>query len=338
VYVPADDLTDPAPATTLSFLDAVTVLDRNISEIGIYPAVDPLSSTSRVLNPNIVSEDHYETAQKVKKLLQDYKELKDIIAILGKDELSDEDKMAVDRARKVQRFLSQPFVKAEPFSGVPGVSVSIKDTLKGFNYIMEGKKIQTEDEEKEIQKELILLVKSENEKEKLKEKILSLVNAKLNNSEELKAKADLWEIIGGLSKEEENQLEEKFWSVIKEKIEKEKLLSKEDKEDLEGKQEWELRKALWQIIEEKVLKKSLPLTIFKESALSKKEEREFKGAILLIIEEKELKEKLLLMIEKKALKGKSLLLGKTTDELPEEAFLNVGTIEDVETKAIRLMF
>ena len=138
VYVPADDLTDPAPATTFSFLDATTVLDRKISELGIYPAVDPLESTSRILDPNIVGEDHYNTAQRVKQLLQRYKELQDIITILGMEELSDDDKLVVNRARRVQRFLSQPFHMAEAFSGVPGVMVSIEDTIKGFNMIMDG--------------------------------------------------------------------------------------------------------------------------------------------------------------------------------------------------------
>jgi len=138
IYVPADDLTDPAPATTFSFLDATTVLDRKISELGIYPAVDPLSSTSRVLDANIIGWEHYNTAQRVKQLLQHYKELQDIISILGMDELSDEDKLAVSRARRVQRFLSQPFYMAEAFSGVPGVMVSIEDTIKGFNMIMDG--------------------------------------------------------------------------------------------------------------------------------------------------------------------------------------------------------
>lgn len=138
VYVPADDLTDPAPATTFAFLDATTVLDRKISELGIYPAVDPLGSTSRILDPNVVGEAHYETAQRVKRLLQRYKELQDIIAILGMEELSDEDKLVVNRARRVQRFLSQPFFMAEAFSGVPGVMVSIEDTIKGFNMIMDG--------------------------------------------------------------------------------------------------------------------------------------------------------------------------------------------------------
>lgn len=138
VYVPADDLTDPAPATTFAFLDATTVLDRKISELGIYPAVDPLTSTSRVLDPNILGADHYNTAQRVKQLLQRYKELQDIIAILGLEELSDDDKLVVNRARRVQRFLSQPFFMAEAFSGVPGVMVSIEDTIKGFNRIMDG--------------------------------------------------------------------------------------------------------------------------------------------------------------------------------------------------------
>jgi len=138
VYVPADDLTDPAPATTFTFLDATTVLDRKISELGIYPAVDPLSSTSRILDPNVTGDAHYNTAQRVKQLLQRYKELQDIIAILGMEELSDEDKLVVNRARRVQRFLSQPFFMAEAFSGVPGVMVSIEDTIKGFNKIMDG--------------------------------------------------------------------------------------------------------------------------------------------------------------------------------------------------------
>ncbi|MDR1544409.1 MAG: F0F1 ATP synthase subunit beta [Prevotellaceae bacterium] len=138
VYVPADDLTDPAPATTFSFLDATTVLDRKISEMGIYPAVDPLGSTSRILDPNVIGEAHYDTAQRVKQLLQRYKELQDIIAILGMEELSDEDRQVVNRARRVQRFMSQPFFMAEAFSGVKGVMVSIEDTIKGFNMIMNG--------------------------------------------------------------------------------------------------------------------------------------------------------------------------------------------------------
>ena len=138
VYVPADDLTDPAPATTFSHLDATTVLDRKITELGIYPAVDPLGSTSRILDPLIVGKEHYECAQRVKKTLQHYNELQDIIAILGMDELSDEDKLVVNRARRVQRFLSQPFAVAEQFTGVPGVMVSIEDTIKGFNAILNG--------------------------------------------------------------------------------------------------------------------------------------------------------------------------------------------------------
>ena len=138
VYVPADDLTDPAPATTFSHLDATTVLSRKITELGIYPAVDPLESTSRILDPNIVGEEHYNTAQRVKQILQRNKELQDIIAILGMDELSDEDKLTVNRARKVQRFFSQPFSVAEQFTGVPGVMVEIGDTIKGFNMIMDG--------------------------------------------------------------------------------------------------------------------------------------------------------------------------------------------------------
>ena len=138
VYVPADDLTDPAPATTFSHLDATTVLSRKITELGIYPAVDPLESTSRILDPNIVGEDHYNTAQRVKQILQRNKELQDIISILGMDELSDEDRLTVNRARKVQRFLSQPFAVAEQFTGVPGVMVSIEDTIRGFKMILDG--------------------------------------------------------------------------------------------------------------------------------------------------------------------------------------------------------
>ena len=138
VYVPADDLTDPAPATTFAHLDATTVLSRKIAELGIYPAVDPLDSTSRILTAEILGDEHYACAQRVKELLQRYKELQDIIAILGMDELSEEDKLAVSRARRVQRFLSQPFHVAEQFTGIPGVLVDIKDTIKGFNMIMDG--------------------------------------------------------------------------------------------------------------------------------------------------------------------------------------------------------
>jgi F-type H+-transporting ATPase subunit beta len=138
VYVPADDLTDPAPATTFAHLDATTVLSRKISELGIYPAVDPLDSTSRILSPDVVGEEHYKTAQQVKQILQRYKELQDIIAILGMDELSDEDKLVVARARRVQRFLSQPFFVATQFTGIPGAFVNIEDTIKGFNMIMDG--------------------------------------------------------------------------------------------------------------------------------------------------------------------------------------------------------
>ena len=138
VYVPADDLTDPAPATTFAHLDATTVLSRKIASLGIYPAVDPLDSTSRILDPTIIGEEHYNTAQKVKMILQRYNELQDIIAILGMEELSEEDKMVVYRARKVQRFLSQPFHVAEQFTGIPGVLVPIEDTIKGFNMIMDG--------------------------------------------------------------------------------------------------------------------------------------------------------------------------------------------------------
>src|SRR6187455_232036 len=138
VYVPADDLTDPAPATTFAHLDATTVLSRKISELGIYPAVDPLDSTSRILRADIVGEEHYNCAQRVKSTLQRYKELQDIIAILGMDELSDEDKLVVTRARRVQRFLSQPFHVAEAFTGLKGALVDIKDTIKDFNAIMDG--------------------------------------------------------------------------------------------------------------------------------------------------------------------------------------------------------
>jgi len=138
VYVPADDLTDPAPATTFTHLDATTVLSRKIAELGIYPAVDPLESTSRILDPNIVGQKHYDTAQRVKQILQRNQELQDIIAILGMDELSDEDKLTVNRARRVQRFLSQPFSVAEQFTGVPGVMVDIEDTIDGFDRILNG--------------------------------------------------------------------------------------------------------------------------------------------------------------------------------------------------------
>jgi F-type H+-transporting ATPase subunit beta len=139
VYVPADDLTDPAPATTFAHLDATTVLSRQIAELGIYPAVDPLDSTSRILDPGVVGEEHYEVARGVQELLQAYKSLQDIIAILGMDELSEEDKLTVARARKVQRFLSQPFFVAEVFTGAPGKLVSLEDTIKGFKGILDGK-------------------------------------------------------------------------------------------------------------------------------------------------------------------------------------------------------
>lgn len=139
VYVPADDLTDPAPATTFAHLDATTVLSRKIASLGIYPAVDPLDSTSRILTPEIVGEEHYNTAQRVMEILQRYNELQDIIAILGMEELSEEDKLVVHRARRVQRFLSQPFHVAEQFTGIPGTFVDIEDTIKGFNMILDGK-------------------------------------------------------------------------------------------------------------------------------------------------------------------------------------------------------
>ncbi len=138
IYVPADDLTDPAPATTFSFLDATTVLSRKISELGIYPAVDPLDSTSRILDPNIIGEEHYNVAQAVKQLLQKYNDLQDIIAILGVDELSDEDKLTVARARRAQRYLSQPFHVAEQFTGLPGVMVPLSETIRGFKMILAG--------------------------------------------------------------------------------------------------------------------------------------------------------------------------------------------------------
>ncbi len=139
IYVPADDLTDPAPATTFSFLDASTVLSRQISELGIYPAVDPLASTSRVLDPIVIGDEHYETARGVQQVLQKYKDLQDIIAILGMDELSEDDKIVVSRARKMQRFLSQPFFVAEQFTGISGKYVKLEDTIKGFKEILEGK-------------------------------------------------------------------------------------------------------------------------------------------------------------------------------------------------------
>jgi len=138
IYVPADDLTDPAPATSFAHLDATTVLSRQIAELGIYPAVDPLDSTSRILDPRVIGDDHYAVARKVQETLQKYKSLQDIIAILGMDELSEEDKLVVDRARKIQRFLSQPFHVAEVFTGTPGVFVDLKDTIKGFKGLVEG--------------------------------------------------------------------------------------------------------------------------------------------------------------------------------------------------------
>jgi F-type H+-transporting ATPase subunit beta len=139
VYVPADDYTDPAPATTFTHLDATTNLDRDIAALGIYPAVHPLNSTSRILTPDVVGEAHYRTARDVQALLQRYRELQDIIAILGMDELSEEDKLVVSRARKVQRFLSQPFFVAEQFTGMKGAYVDIKDTVRGFREILDGK-------------------------------------------------------------------------------------------------------------------------------------------------------------------------------------------------------
>ena len=139
VYVPADDLTDPAPATTFAHLDATTVLSRNIASMGIYPAVDPLESTSRVLSPEVLGQEHYDVAKEVQRILQRYQELMDIIAIMGMDELSDEDKLLVSRARKIQRFLSQPFHVSEKFTGIPGTYVPLSETVRGFKEIIEGK-------------------------------------------------------------------------------------------------------------------------------------------------------------------------------------------------------
>ena len=139
IYVPADDLTDPAPATTFSHLDATTVLSRQISELGLYPAVDPLDSTSRILDPNIVGTEHYRVARGVQNVLQRYKNLQDIIAILGIDELSEEDRLIVSRARKIQKFLSQPFFVAETFTSMPGRYVKLADTIKGFGELIDGK-------------------------------------------------------------------------------------------------------------------------------------------------------------------------------------------------------
>jgi len=138
IYVPADDLTDPAPATSFAHLDATTVLSRQIAEIGIYPAVDPLDSTSRILDPRIVGDEHYRVAREVQKILQTYKSLQDIIAILGMDELSEEDRLTVDRARKIENFLSQPFFVAEIFTGMSGKYVKLEDTIAGFNMILSG--------------------------------------------------------------------------------------------------------------------------------------------------------------------------------------------------------
>jgi F-type H+-transporting ATPase subunit beta len=139
IYVPADDLTDPAPATSFAHLDATTVLSRQIAELGIFPAVDPLDSTSRMLDPRVIGDEHYQVARDVQRVLQTYKSLQDIIAILGMDELSEEDKLTVARARKIERFLSQPFHVAEVFTGSPGKLVAIADTIKGFKGLVEGK-------------------------------------------------------------------------------------------------------------------------------------------------------------------------------------------------------
>ena len=139
MYVPADDLTDPSPATTFGHLDATVVLSRDIASLGIYPAVDPLDSTSRILDPNVVGDEHYDLARSVQKTLQRYKDLQDIIAILGMDELSEDDKLIVNRARKIQKFLSQPFFVAEPFTGTPGRYVKLEDNIRSFKQIVEGK-------------------------------------------------------------------------------------------------------------------------------------------------------------------------------------------------------
>jgi F-type H+-transporting ATPase subunit beta len=139
IYVPADDITDPAPATAFAHLDATTVLSRALTELGIYPAVDPLASTSRILDPRLLGEEHYAVARGVQRVLQRYKDLQDIIAILGMDELNDEDKLAVARARRIQRFLSQPFFVAEQFTGQPGRYVPVKETIRGFKELIEGK-------------------------------------------------------------------------------------------------------------------------------------------------------------------------------------------------------
>ena len=139
VYVPADDLTDPAPATTFAHLDATTVLSRSIASQGIYPAVDPLESTSRILSPEVLGEEHYAVAKEVQRILQRYNELMDIIAIMGMDELTDEDRLLVQRARKIQRFLSQPFTVSEKFTGIPGTYVPLSETIRGFKEIIEGK-------------------------------------------------------------------------------------------------------------------------------------------------------------------------------------------------------
>jgi F-type H+-transporting ATPase subunit beta len=138
IYVPADDITDPAPASAFAHLDATTVLSRKIAELGIYPAVDPLESTSRILEPRILGQEHYDTAREVQRILQTYKSLQDIIAILGMDELSEEDKLTVSRARKIQRFLSQPFHVAEVFTGSPGVFVPLEESIRGFKAICQG--------------------------------------------------------------------------------------------------------------------------------------------------------------------------------------------------------
>jgi F-type H+-transporting ATPase subunit beta len=139
IYVPADDYTDPAPATTFAHLDATTNLERSIAEMGIYPAVDPLASTSRILDPRVIGDEHYRVARMIQNILQRYKDLQDIIAILGIDELSEEDKLTVSRARKIQKFLSQPFFVAEQFTNIPGKYVSVQDTIRGFREIAEGK-------------------------------------------------------------------------------------------------------------------------------------------------------------------------------------------------------
>jgi F-type H+-transporting ATPase subunit beta len=166
VYVPADDLTDPAPATTFTHLDSTIVLDRSLAELALFPAVDPLSSTSNILDPKIVGEEHYAVAREVQRILQKYKDLQDIIAILGMEELSDEDKLTVGRARKIQRFLSQPFFVAEDFTGRPGQYVSLEETIKGFRMIIDGKLDDTNEQEFYMKGTINQVIKAKQESKK----------------------------------------------------------------------------------------------------------------------------------------------------------------------------